>query len=109
MIELPFPPPVLSPNARKHWGAQARAFKAYKTACYLVLSQWRKHLLGRDKFIVTFRPPDRHRRDTDNMIAAIKAALDALSMVSGVDDSQFTVTYRRDEPVKGGAVIVEAA
>ncbi len=106
MIALPFPPPTLSPNARPHWAAKARAFKAYKFQCFAVLSQYREDLKGRDSFELRFMPPDRQRRDIDNMLAASKAALDALSEVCGVDDSKFNLTIAKGEPVKGGAVVL---
>ena len=106
MIELPFPPAKLSPNARCHWATKARAFKSYKGQCMMLLSQYRKQLAGRDSFDLRFCPPDRHRRDIDNMLAASKAALDALSEVCGVDDSRFQLTIGKGEPVKGGALVL---
>jgi crossover junction endodeoxyribonuclease RusA len=106
MIELPFPPTALSPNARPHWAAKARAFKAYKTQCYMLLSQFRDDLKGRDTFELRFLPPDRHRRDIDNMLASSKAAIDALAEVCGVDDSQFKLTIAKGDPRQGGAVVV---
>ena len=107
MISLPFPPPKLSPNARCHWATKARAFKAYKMQCYMLLSQYRPELWGRDSFALRFCPPDRHRRDIDNMLAASKGAIDALSEVCGVDDSKFSFTIAKGEPVKGGAVVIQ--
>jgi hypothetical protein len=29
-----------------------------------------------------------------------------VGMMTGVDDSQFVMTYRKGEPVKGGAVVI---
>ena len=109
MIELPFPPSKLSPNARCHWAQKARVFKAYKFQCFALLSQFRGELRGRNKFDLRFLPPDRHRRDLDNALAASKAALDALSEVCGVDDSQFQLTIAKGEPVKGGKVVLQWA
>jgi crossover junction endodeoxyribonuclease RusA len=106
MIELPFPPSKLSPNGRHHWAVRARAFKTYKTQCAMLLSQFRRELSGRNSFELRFIPPDRHRRDIDNMLAASKAAIDALSEICGVDDSQFQLTISRGEPRKGGAVVI---
>lgn len=106
MISLPFPPAKLSPNSRCHWAQKARAFKAYKFQCFALLSQHRPELLGRDSFELRFLPPDRHRRDIDNMLAASKAAIDALSEVCGVDDSKFNLKIAKGEPVAGGAVVV---
>ena len=106
MIELPFPPPKLSPNGRHHWAVKARAFKAYKTQCHALLSQHRDTLKGRESFELRFLPPDKHRRDLDNALASFKAGLDALALVTGVDDSQFKLTIAKGEPVKGGKVIL---
>jgi crossover junction endodeoxyribonuclease RusA len=106
MISLPWPPAKLSPNARAHWAVKAKAFKTYKFQCFALLSQHRDALRGRDSFGLKFLPPDKHRRDLDNMLASSKAALDALSEVTGVDDSQFNLTIAKGEPVKGGAVVI---
>lgn len=106
MISLPFPPAKLSPNSRCHWAQKARAFKAYKFQCFAVLSQHRPALWGRDSFELRFLPPDRHRRDIDNMLAAAKALLDAVSEVCGVDDSKFNLKIAKGEPVKGGSVVL---
>lgn len=109
MIELPFPPSVLSPNARPHWTKKARAFKVYKTQCCMLLSQHRDELRGRDTFELRFHPPSAHRFDIDNLIARFKAGIDALSLTTGVDDSKFQFTIAKGEPREGGAVIVRAA
>lgn len=106
MIELPFPPAVLSPNARPHWAKRARAFRSYKMQCYMLLSQYRSQLRGRDTFDLRFHPPTAHRYDLDNCVSRAKAAIDALSEVTGVDDSRFSLTIAKGEPRKGGAVVV---
>ncbi|SOS36014.1 hypothetical protein CFBP6411_04657 [Pseudomonas syringae group genomosp. 3] len=36
---LPWPPKVLSPNARTHWATKSRAAKAYRNTCYLLCRQ----------------------------------------------------------------------
>jgi DNA-binding winged helix-turn-helix (wHTH) protein len=100
----------LNPNARpKHWSTRWKAAKKYQADCIVLLLQHKRALVGRDKFSVTFKPPNRHRHDLDNAISQIKAGLDALSKVTGVDDSKFDMTFAMSEPVKGGAVLVEAA
>lgn len=106
MITLPFPPAMLSPNGRCHWAKKAKAFKAYKFKCFALMTPFREQLRGRDSFELRFYPPDRRRRDLDNMLAASKAALDALSEVSGVDDSRFNLKIAKSEPREGGAVVL---
>lgn len=106
MIQLPFPPAKLSPNARCHWAQKARVFKAYKFQCFALLSQFRAQLRGRFRFAVTFHPPAAHRYDMDGLISRFKAGQDALAEVCGVNDYHFVMTYSRGEPRKGGAVVL---
>lgn len=106
MIELPFPPAVLSPNARPHWGKRHRAAKKYKGDCMLLMSQYRRDLAGRAAFEITFYPPTAHRHDRDNLIARFKYGQDALAEITGVNDSEFVMTYRVGKSREGGAVIV---
>lgn len=61
-----------------------------------------------EKFKVTFHPPDKRKRDRDNIIASFKAGQDGLADAWGIDDNEFEITYALGEPRKGGAVIVEA-
>lgn len=105
-IELPFPPSALNPNKRQHWAVKARAFKAYKSQCFAILSQHRERLHGVTAFSIEFRPPDARRRDADNCMAACKATWDALSHVTGIDDSKFRFSISMGRPLKGGAVLV---
>lgn len=109
-ITLPWPDPRLSPNARNHWavrckvvqGARATAFYSAKAAGAPVLPPE-----GDICVLWTFCPPDKRRRDRDNMIAACKAYADGLAQAWGVDDVRFAPTYKRGEPVRGGLVVVE--
>lgn len=107
MITLPWPPRELSPNASGvHWGTKARAFKAYRTDCWAVFAGNRSKLRGRSSFAVTFHPPSARRHDIDNCFASIKACIDALSQITGIDDSEFQFTIAKGEPRTGGAVII---
>lgn len=106
MIELPYPPSKLNPNQRYHWAVKARAAKAYKFQCFAILSQYREELQGRAEFHVEFQPPNAHRHDADNALAAFKHGADALSQVTGVDDSKFAFTIKMGAPRKGGAVVL---
>ncbi len=107
IITFPWPPKQLSPNARGHWKPKSVAFKRYKQDCIISAHNERRAIVGQSKFKVVFSPPDKRKRDADNLIASFKAGFDALSFLTGIDDSKFEWTYVRGEPVKGGAVIVE--
>lgn len=65
-----------------------------------------KPMTGALHLTITFAPPDRQRRDLDNMLASIKAGLDGLSQVLEVDDSRWSLTIRKAETI-GGFVRVE--
>lgn len=109
-LTFPWPPKALSPNARVHWtklrGPNGRA-KKYKADCVFlaIANDWK--IVGCNTFRLVFCPPDNRRRDSDNMLASFKAGFDALSILTGVDDSKFQWSFARGEVVKGGAVIVE--
>ena len=54
-----------------------------------------------------FHPPDKRRRDLDNMLASAKQGIDAISAAIGLDDYHFGFTIVRGEPVKGGRIVVD--
>lgn len=107
-ITLPWPPAVLSPNARAHWTAKAKAAaKVRRDACYLAQAAGARMLPWAGMAVaIEFRPPDRRLYDTDNLLARCKAALDGVADATGIDDSRWTYRLARGEPVKGGAVVV---
>jgi crossover junction endodeoxyribonuclease RusA len=90
--------------------ALAKAKKSYKEAC-----MWQSKANGLKPMTVdalhltiTFVPPDRRHRDLDNMLSSIKAGLDALRDVLGVDDSRWSLTICKADSV-GGFVRVEVS
>lgn len=108
-VSLPWPSKDLSPNARLHWARKAKAVKHARAAAHFIVMETRGNArrLGRTANIsMTFCPPDKRRRDRDNLIASMKAATDGIADALRIDDSKFEVSYRIGEPVKGGAVLV---
>lgn len=107
---LPWPDKKLSPNARVHWAALAKAKKRARTdAYYLALEAG---YLEQDaesvKVKYTFFPPDRRERDLDNLVASIKAAQDGIADAIGIDDGKWITTYEIAGPVeKHGMIKVE--
>lgn len=96
MIILPFPPKILSPNARPHWAALAKAKKLYRRDCFLdARIQGVKTLKDVQTLNVhlVFFPPDRRPRDADNMLAAMKSGNDGLADALGVDDSKWKLSF----------------
>ena len=107
-LMLPWPPKVLSPNARVHWATKSRAAKAYRNACFLLCRQ-ASLAVPADRALLSleFIPPDRRRRDDDNCIAAFKSGRDGVAQAMGIDDSRFVTQLQISaETIKGGAVRV---
>ncbi len=111
-IELPWPDKRLSPNARTHWAAKAKATKAARNE-----AAWRTIQAKPSKpepsaalaIECTFFPPDKRRRDVDGMLSSSKAYFDGIADILGVDDSLWTISMRKADPVKGGKVLVEVS
>lgn len=109
-VFLPWPDKKLSPNARHHWSVVARAKKAAKrTAYYTALEAGLGKIdAERISVLVSFYPPDRRPRDTDNMVSSLKAGFDGLSQAIGIDDSKWELTISPRGPIeKNGLVKVE--
>lgn len=111
---LPWPPKILSPNARPHWGALSRAKRSYRGRCYLeALAQRAPRLKAQpDRMLVQLRflPRTNRRRDQDNLVAAMKSGLDGIANAMGIDDRCFVILPPQVEPAAKGrpaAVVVE--
>jgi len=104
-LELPYPPSILNPNYKAHWGSKYKSAMGYKRDCMILAKQVEPMMA----FKITFFPPTAHKRDRDNIIAAFKYGQDGLAAAWGLDDSQFEITYAPiGEPVKGGAVVISS-
>ena len=111
---FPWPPKQLSPNARVHHMAKAKAAKGYRNDCMMVaMSSW--STLARSMRItdrrlmhiwLVFCPPDNRRRDDDNLIASFKSGRDGIADALSIDDQVFCTHFLRGPKVKGGRVQV---
>lgn len=111
-VDLPWPPSALKPNgAHGHWSAKGGTAKAYKNDCILTCRAAGLSRVDADALHLTLRfcPPDKRRRDLDNMLASAKHGIDAVAHVIGVDDHRFGFTIVRGEPVPHGRVEVTIA
>ena len=119
-VTLPWPDKRLSPNARVHWRKKAEAasdaledayWATYQNDEYLKA----KYLLGwcingkplglEAKY--TFYPPDRRRRDIDNLHSQEKNYQDGVCNALGIDDSRIKRTVLEwGDVVKGGKVVL---
>lgn len=107
-LTLPWPPAACSPNVRVHWTRKSKAAKSYRAACHLLAKQAGIQAPEGDALLMLeFVPPDRRRRDDDNLLAMFKAGRDGLADALGIDDNVFSTQIRvSKETTKGGAVRV---
>lgn len=83
------------------WAAAAVATRQHGWAA--VLSSART--APRVKLAIEFLPPDRRRRDADNLLASCKGLLDGIADALAIDDSKFSITFAlNSEPIKFGGV-----
>lgn len=110
-VSFPWPPSCLSPNAKRrtHWRKYSGPTKDYREACAWTAKAAGWHLINdpAQHLAITFHPPDNRRRDLDGMLGAFKAGLDGIADAMNCDDSGWSLSIRRGEKVKGGAVIVD--
>lgn len=107
-VLLPYPNKDLNPNKRLNPHVKAKVFKAAKNEAYTLAIEAGLKGIRQRKLRLLFSPPDRRRRDLDNMHASMKAALDGIALAIGCDDSEFCpIIIDRSSPVKGGSVLVE--
>lgn len=107
-VTLPWPSSALSPNARGHWAAKARHAKLARQDAWVLAMKAGLRGVGWSsaRVAIEFCPPDRRKRDLDNMLASLKPSLDGIVDLIGVDDADWSISITRGEPVKGGAVVV---
>ena len=87
-IILPYPNPALMPNRKhgRHWASVQKEKVKARQEAYL-LSGSLNYTGGGLK--ITFYTPDARKRDLDNLLAAMKPALDGMAQAIGVDDALF--------------------
>jgi len=106
-LELPFPPSVnhyyRRVGHRTLISREGRAFR--RKVCALVAAAGVRPLIGRLRIEIEVYPPDRRRRDIDNVQ---KALLDALEHGGAYrDDSQLVkLEIEKCDPVHGGRTLV---
>jgi crossover junction endodeoxyribonuclease RusA len=91
-----------------HWREKSKAAKSYRAACHLLAKQAGIQAPeGEALLMLEFLPPDRRRRDDDNLLAMFKAGRDGLADALGIDDNVFATQIKvSKETIKGGAVRV---
>jgi crossover junction endodeoxyribonuclease RusA len=109
IIRLPWPSPVLSPNAREHWAVVSRAKANYRNTARILTLQAKVKVSGPVTLKFGFAAPTARRFDLDNAIARQKSAIDGIADALKVDDSgfQFAACKLPKDPDGRGYVEVE--
>lgn len=112
-LVLPWPPAILSPNARPHWAAKSRAAKSARAAGFLsarVACNGNVHPfmgnVGKLHLFIDFHPPSARRIDDDNCLSRFKNFRDGIADYLGIDDARFISHPLVKEKVAGGCVKV---
>lgn len=105
-VLLPWPPKVLSPNARAHWRARAAAAKSYRMQCFIYAKRAALTApAGQILLTLEFLPPNARRRDDDNLVGAFKSGRDGLADALGIDDSRFVTLIKLGQQVHAGGAV----
>lgn len=112
-IKLEWPDSRLMPNRKhgKHWSATHAAKNYAKEYAYFdakqAIGDWKAPDDGKVAISVVFCPPDRRRRDLDNLFASMKPQFDSIAKALGIDDSRFCPVLLDVGPIgKPGCVVV---
>ncbi len=107
-FELPWPPKVLKANNQGSWRGKVTARRGYKEDCFEQSRMLGKQFPeGNIPVKIIFHPPDRKRRDLDNMLASFKLGLDGVAAALRVDDVRFRPMFIDvGEPVKNGKIML---
>jgi crossover junction endodeoxyribonuclease RusA len=97
-FKLPWPEACLAQNSRGHWAVSAprkkKARAVAKRVCSTALLNGKLHRDTMLSVILTFHPPElKRRRDLQNLIGAMKYAVDGIADAVGIDDSQFELSF----------------
>ena len=103
MIVLPWPNKTLSPNARPSWRALWKAKRSAQLESWALAKvfknsqEWNNCIGNWDGQKIPVHifvyPPSLARRDEDNLLASLKAALDGVAKGLGVDDNRFSLSH----------------
>lgn len=98
VISLPPGLELLSLNQREHWGKRNSTYQALKKAAWALILNTRVPRLDRISVTVVYDPPDRRRRDPDNLALTVKALVDAaVASKIIVDDDSSHVAWAHAE------------
>jgi len=92
-VDLPWPNRVLHPNARPHYMAKAKAVKKARADAASMATAAGLRGMSAEAVVatITFSPPTNHAHDIDGLLSSVKAYIDGLADVIGIDDSHWDI------------------
>jgi crossover junction endodeoxyribonuclease RusA len=107
VIELPFPPAILSGHNTGHWREKASIVAKHRD--WAKKATWAAGIrvpeTGDIRLIVTFYPQNK-RGDRVNYPTRCKPYFDGIADALQTNDSRFVPTYHFAEPVRQGKVVI---
>lgn len=105
-LTLPFPDSRLLPNRKAHWATKAKATAEARTTAWGIGIDYRfnqtpiPETMKRCTAKVTFYPPDKRRRDLDNLLRAMKPFWDGLVDAQLIEDDSCIseISVRLEQP-----------
>lgn len=102
-LDLP-PLPYVSPNKRGHWTARSRHNRAWRHAAKVLAIKAGIPPCARISVALTYTPPDRRRRDPDNLVSGVLKPV-----VDGLVDARVIVDDTADQVVREFPTITDPA
>ena len=108
IIRLPWPDRRLNENVKVHWAPLARIKKDARSIAKILTKAQGVPKMEEAILAFSYYPPDRRRRDCQNVAGMLKSTIDGIADGMGVDDHKFRCRYpdKFEEPVKGGCILV---
>lgn len=108
LMKFPFPDSKLSPNKRgNHLFNTSARVAAREVGFYIVKESGIETQAVPLEMYMKICPPDKRRRDNDNVVSAFKSYRDGMFQALGIDDSfVYRLIVERGDIEKGGAVYV---
>lgn len=106
---FPWPDARLSPNKRIDRRALIHVKEAARSEAFAITRESGRVVIRTNlQLTLTFHPPDRRKRDLDNLYASFKPYQDGMCAALNVDDSFIErVILQRENTFDGGKVIVD--
>jgi len=108
LLRLSWPARPLWQNWRGHWKPVRTSTAAQLQEAWALAKHHSVRCDPNATLTFEFHPPNRIKRDCQNLPATVKAAIDGIAKAMGCDDAGFRCRWPETlaEPVKGGAVLI---